>query len=220
MLKMIAAIIGINFLIEHPYIALGLVCAIGYLIYWGIQQKNNQDNAEAAPAPQNISDAETNDILESLLTGDKKMSELLAWQRDKIVDLYDIMCVKIVSGNIPKKEADAYSVLIPRIRNKIYEFQYSVDPSIMTDKERQRMFGAIDHLNGEKQKRALTEEENTRLGLLSMKKFQYQTRGMTPDDRTVYLRLIGKYMSGEGLTAEESKQFDRLRAIADGGDRP
>ena len=51
MLKMIAAIIGINFLIDHPYIALGLVCAIGYLIYWGIQQKNNQDNAEAAPAP-------------------------------------------------------------------------------------------------------------------------------------------------------------------------
>lgn len=53
-----------------------------------------------------------------------------------------------------------------------------------------------------------------------MKKFQYQTRTMTPEDRAVYLRLIGKYMGGEGLTAEESKQFDRVRAIADGGDRP
>lgn len=90
----------------------------------------------------------------------------------------------------------------------------------MTDKERQRIFSAIDHLNGEKQTRALTAEEENRLGLLSMKKFQYQTRTMTPEDRAVYLRLIGKYMGGEGLTAEESKQFDRLRAIADGGDRP
>ena len=156
MLKMIAAIIGINFLIDHPYIALGLVCAIGYLIYWGIQQKNNQDNAEAAPAPQPM----------------------------------------------PPPVHNAYG------------------DEELTPEERQRISDEINYLNGEKQRRALTDAENTRLGLLSMKMFQWQTRGMTADDRTVYLRLIGKYMSDEGLTAEERKQFDRLRAIADGGDRP
>ena len=149
MVKTILAIIGLNFLIDHPYIALGLVCAIGYLIYWGIQQKNSQDNAEAAPAP------------------------------------------------MPPPVQNAYG------------------DEELTPGERQRISDEINYLNGEKQRRALTDEENTRLGLLSMKMFQWQTRTMTPDDRTVYLRLIGKYMNGEGLTAAERKQFDRLRAIAE-----
>lgn len=115
MLKTILAIIGINFLIDHPYIALGIVCVVAYGAYWAF---NRKESTEESVAPKNTSDSETTGIVDSLLTGGKKLSELPAWQRDKVVNLYDIMCVKIVSGNLPKKESDAYAVLIPSIRNK------------------------------------------------------------------------------------------------------
>lgn len=213
MIKAILALVGLNFIIEHPYIAFAIACIVGYGGYCYFQQKQGTtQEATNTPVLDADSSPDVTDLVDSLLTENRKFADFSPDQREAMFNFLMTMMQKIVDKTITEREYNAFQAIRPKLLAKIYEFQYNADVNQMTPMERKRIFNAIDNLLADKEINGLSGDKEIRLSLLIMQKLNYQARTLSQTDRDRFFVLLPKKMNNQ-LTAAESAEFDKLNDI-------
>ena len=205
MIKTVLTLLGINILLEHPYIILGIIIAVCYFIYNNHQEEQNKD--ENSYMPKSI----PSEVLE-LIHNKRRFGDFSVAQRKKIVSFCDDVDLELaINGD--KLTSVASEMIDAKIqaRIKIEEFQTTTPLINMSPEERESVFYEIKRLN-EKQN-DISKTDRIRLTLLLSQRLQYKMRTLSPEDKETYNKLFGKKIRNESFTEGETMKYNELHQI-------
>lgn len=248
MIKAILAIFGLNFLYEHPYIALLIAIIIIGAGYSYLERKKEEEEANKnvqmqnpqpiednppvqTPNPPAVIDeqpnksksfkdivewsqklreevpednnSETENLVLSLLSDDRKLSSFNKSQREKIYDYHKFLSQKLNSDSINDEQKFNFKFICVGIQEKVKEFYKETDLSEMTRKEKVEFFYSVDFLKKKIHEGQADAEMHQNYIFLIKNMAKYILSVLNKEEATIYMDLMEKEAK-EGLSQTEA----------------
>lgn len=151
----------------------------------------------------NDNSSETENLVLSLLSDDRKLSSFNKSQREKIYDYHKFLSQKLNSDSINDEQKFNFKFICVGIQEKVKEFYKETDLSEMTRKEKVEFFYSVDFLKKKIHEGQADAEMHQNYIFLIKNMAKYILSVLNKEEATIYMDLMEKEAK-EGLSQTEA----------------